>query len=185
MNDFLMNRCEIVDFDDDSWYNKFAMQDNRLDEVDRQIVAALKEDGRMSFAEMARRLDVSPGMVRDRYTRLIGSGVLQVIAAVSPTRAGYRSMALIGVKVDGSRLREIANQIAAFEEVVYLVLCTGTYDLLVEVFCVDNSDLLRFLMEQLHAVDGVHDTEIFAYLDIVKVNYSWKLPEATVEASVS
>ncbi|MEE8390278.1 MAG: Lrp/AsnC family transcriptional regulator [Anaerolineae bacterium] len=144
---------------------------NELDHFDRQIMAALKEDGRMPFAEIARRLDVSPGMVRERYHRLVQRDILQVVAVTNPLRVGYRTMTLVGIKVDGNRLYEVAHQIAAFEEVIYLVLCAGTYDILAEVVCRDNADLLQFLAERLYTVEGIRDTESFVYLDIVKEIY--------------
>jgi Lrp/AsnC family transcriptional regulator for asnA, asnC and gidA len=147
------------------------MTENELDLTDRQIIAALKEDGRMSFAEIARLLDVSPGMVRERYHRLVQRGILQVVAVTNPLRVGYRMMTLVGIKVDSGQLHEVARQIAAFEEVIYLVLCTGAYDILAEVVCRDNADLLHFLAERLRTVGGVRDTESFVYLDIVKEIY--------------
>jgi len=143
----------------------------QLDEIDERIVQALKEDGRMSFAEIARRLDVSPGMIRQRYFDLVANRVVQVVAVTNPTLVGYDSVALIGVRVDGSRLREIAREIAAFKEVIYLVLCAGSFDILVEVVCRDNAHLLRFLSENLRALEGVRSTETFVYLEIVKETY--------------
>ncbi len=149
-----------------------------LDEIDAQIIAALQEDGRMPFAQIAQRLGVSPGMVRQRLQRLVRDGVCQIVAVTNPLLMGYPVMALIGVKADyGRRLRDIARAIAAFDEVIYLVLSTGSYDLLVEVICHDNAHLLEFLTERLHAVEGVHDTETFLYLDIVKEVYAWPLEE--------
>lgn len=142
-----------------------------IDDIDRQIIEALKEDGRTPFARIADRLGVSPGMVRQRVHHLIQDGVLQVVAVTNPLLMGYHMMALIGIKADGNRLHEIARQIASFEEVIYLVLCTGSYDLLAEVICHDNAHLLRFLTERLYAVKGVRDTETFIYLDIVKEVY--------------
>jgi len=166
-----MNHHETLDKSDDSWYNDTEMMGNGLDQVDRQIMAALKEDGRMPFAELARNLDVSPGMVRERYHRLVQNGILQVVAVTNPLRVGYRTMTLIGIKVDGNRLHEAAHQIAAFEEVIYLVLCTGGYDILAEVVCRDNADLLQFFTERLRTVEGIRDMQSFVYLDIVKEIY--------------
>jgi Lrp/AsnC family transcriptional regulator for asnA, asnC and gidA len=143
----------------------------RLDESDRKIIAALREDGRMPFAEIARRLEVSPGMVRQRYLELVESGILQVLPVTNPTLLGFNTMALIGVRVDGRRLFEAAREIAAFEEVIYLVLSTGNFDILVEVMCRDNGHLLQFISENLSAVEGVRDTESFIYLHIVKEAY--------------
>ena len=142
-----------------------------LDDVDWGIVAALKEEGRMSFAEIARRLDVSAGMVRQRYLDLAAKGILQVVAITNPTLLGYNTMALVGVRVDGQRLRQIAQQMAASEEVVYLVLCSGTFDILVEVACRDNAHLLQFLTDHLRAIEGVVHTETIIYLEIIKETY--------------
>lgn len=145
--------------------------ERRIDDIDRQIIQALKEDGRMPFAEIARRLDVSPGMVRQRYLQLKADGVLHIVPVTNPTLLGYNTMALIGIRVDGGRLREVADEIARFEEVTYLVLCAGTYDILAEIFCHDNAHLLRFLTDRLHTVQGVRSTETFTYLQIVKELY--------------
>ena len=167
----MMNRQNDVDMDDDSWYNSASMSGSKLDQIDRQIIAALKEDGRMSFAELARRLKVSPGMARERYHRLVESGVLQVVAVTNPPEAGYRMMTLIGIKVEGGKLHEVVSHIKAFDEVVYLVVCAGSFDLLAEVVCRDNADLLAFLTERLHNVEGIRDTQTFVYLEIAKEIY--------------
>jgi Lrp/AsnC family transcriptional regulator for asnA, asnC and gidA len=148
------------------------MSEDKLDEIDHQIIAALKQDGRMPFAEIARGLDVSPGMVRERYHRLVQSGVLQVVAVTNPLKVGYRVMTLIGIQVEGNLFHEVARQVAAFEEVIYLVLCTGAYDLLAEVVCRDNAHLLDFLTRRLRTIEGIHNTESFVYLDIVKEIYT-------------
>jgi Lrp/AsnC family transcriptional regulator for asnA, asnC and gidA len=142
-----------------------------LDETDRAIILALKEDGRMPFAEIARRLDVSPGMVRQRYLRLLEDKILQVVPVTNPPLMGYKVMAQIGIRADNRRLREVVRQIAAFDEVIYLVLCTGAYEILVEVVCRDNAHLLEFLTEDLGAVEGIRSTETFLYLEIVKEAY--------------
>jgi Lrp/AsnC family transcriptional regulator for asnA, asnC and gidA len=144
--------------------------------VDRAIIVALKEDGRMPFSRIAERLGVSAGMIRQRVQRLNERGVLQVVAVTNPLRIGYHTMALIGVKADGLRLQEIARQIAAFEEVIYLTICSAAYNLLVEVICLDNGHLLKFLTEKLYSVEGVRDAETFIYLDIVKEIYAWDSP---------
>ncbi len=100
------------------------------DEIDLQIIKFLNEDGRASFARIAQTLGVSPGMVRQRYNRLVKEGVVQVVAITNSMQMGLTTMAQIGVKVDVNHMREIAAQIADFEEVIYLVLLTGSYDLI-------------------------------------------------------
>ena len=142
-----------------------------IDDIDLQIISALKEDGRMPFAEVARRLDVSAGMIRQRYLQMVEDGVLRVVPVTNVTLLGYDLMAMVGVSVDGDRLIETAQEIASFEEVIYLVICTGTHDLLVEVLCRDSDDLLEFLTKRLRSVKGVRTSETFTYLRIVKELY--------------
>ena len=155
---------------DDSWYNVAEMTENRLDQIDHHIIAALKQDGRMPFAQLARELDVSPGMVRERYHRLVQDGILQVVAVTNPLKVGYRVMTLIGIKVQDRPLDEVARQVAELEEAIYIVLCTGAYDLLAEVVCRDNAHLLA-LLKRLRTIEGICNTESFVYLDIVKEIY--------------
>ncbi len=97
-------------------------------------------------------------------------GILQVVAVTNPLKVGYRVMTLIGIKVQDSPLDEVARQVAELEEAVYIVLCTGTYDLLAEVVCRDNAHLLA-LLKRLRTIEGIYNTESFVYLDIVKEIY--------------
>lgn len=142
-----------------------------LDAVDLEIIAALREDGRTAFADIARRLGVSPGMIRMRYQRLVREGIVKVTAITNPARTGRGLMAHIGLKVDLARVREVADAVAGLPEVVYLAVLAGSHDLLAEVHCEDNRHLLAFLSDKLHAVEGVKDSETLIILDIVKEIY--------------
>ena len=145
----------------------------KIDDIDLNIIKFLNEDGRTPFSQIAQRLGVSTGMIRQRYHRLVQEGVLQVVAVTNPLLMGFTTMAQIGVKVDVSRMQEIADQIAKFEEVIYLVLLTGSYDLHIEVVCRDKSHLLDFLTNKLHSVKGIKDTETFICMRIAKEVYTW------------
>lgn len=145
----------------------------KIDEIDQQIIRILNQDGRTPFAQIAKQMGTSTGMIRQRYQRLVKDGVLQVVAVTNPLLMGFATMAQIGVKADVNRLEEIAEEIAKFEEVIYLVLVTGSFDLHVEVICRDKTHLLKFLTKKLHAVEGVKEAETFMYLRIAKENYGW------------
>ena len=146
-------------------------QPDGLDETDLKIIEILRKDGRMAFAQIAEQLNVSPGMIRQRYSRLVELGYLKVAAITNPLRMGLKTMAMIGVRVDGDKMMQIAEQIAAFDEVVYIVIVSGRYDIMAEVFCRDHAELLTFLTEKLSRVDGVRETESFMHLKIVKEIY--------------
>ncbi|MBK8780523.1 MAG: Lrp/AsnC family transcriptional regulator [Anaerolineales bacterium] len=143
----------------------------RLDKIDLYIIQAMREDGREAFAQIAEKLNVSPGMIRQRYNRLVKLGYLKVVAVTNPLMMGKRTMAMIGIRTDGRRMLEVANKLIKFDEVVYIVVVSGRYDIMVEVFCSDHEDLLNFMTEKLAKVEGVRETESFMHLKIVKEIY--------------
>ncbi len=143
----------------------------KLDEIDQRIITMLQQDGRMPLAQIAEELHVSPGMVRMRYNRLVEMGVLRVVAITNPLRMGFTTMALIGIKVDGGKLLKVADKIAALEEVIYLIVVSGSYDIIAEVVCRDQNHLLQFLTERLYRIEGVRESESFMHLKIVKEIY--------------
>jgi len=142
-----------------------------LDEIDQYILNALRTDGREAFSQIADHLKVSPGMIRQRYNRLVEMGALKVVAITNPIQLGYKTMAMIGIHTDGQRMLQVAEQVAALKEVVYLIVVSGHYDLMAEVFCRDHDDLLHFLTEKLSVIEGVRDTESFMHLKIIKEVY--------------
>jgi Lrp/AsnC family transcriptional regulator for asnA, asnC and gidA len=144
---------------------------SEADEIDLQIIEALRKDGRVAFAQIAEQLNVSPGMIRLRYNRLAEQGYLKVVAITNPLRMGYRAMAMIGIRADGSKLLDVAEKISHLEEVIYLVVSSGRFDLFAEVVCRDHEDLLRFITEKLSTIDGVRESESFLHLKIIKEVY--------------
>jgi Lrp/AsnC family transcriptional regulator for asnA, asnC and gidA len=142
-----------------------------LDETDLHIIDALGKDGRVAFAQIAEQLGVSPGMIRQRYSRLVDQGFLKVVAITNPLRMGYKTMAMIGIRVDGSKLLNVAEKISKLDEVIYMVISSGRFDIFAEVVCRDHEDLLRFITEKLSTIDGVRESESFMHLKIMKEVY--------------
>ena len=142
-----------------------------LDDTDLNIIEALRRDGRVAFAQIAEQLGVSPGMIRQRYNRLVEQRFLKVVAITNPLRMGYKTMAMIGIRADGRKLLEVAEKISKLDEVIYMVISSGRFDIFAEVVCRDHEDLLRFITEKLSTIDGVRESESFLHLKIVKEVY--------------
>lgn len=146
-------------------------QADSLDQTDLAIIDALQQDGRVAFAQIAEQLGVSPGMIRQRYSRLVEQGFLKVVAITNPLRMGYKTMAMIGIRVEGSKLLDVAAKVSKLDEVIYMVISSGRFDIFAEVVCHDHEELLRFITEKLSAIDGVRESESFMHLKIVKEVY--------------
>jgi len=142
-----------------------------LDETDNLIIQAMQKDGRVAFAQIAQQLNVSPGMIRMRYNRLVELGVLKVVAISNPLLMGYTTMAMIGIRTDGERMLDVAEKVSTFDEVIYLIVVSGRFDIMCEVVCRDHAHLLQFLTEKLYKVEGVRESESFMHLKIQKEVY--------------
>lgn len=141
---------------------------NPIDDIDQRIIEALQQDGRRPFTKIAADLGISEASVRQRVANLINNQVMQIVAVTNPIKLGFSLASMIGIRVSGDRLLEVAQEISAFDEVIYLILCTGSFDILAEVVCRDNDHLLSFLTEKLYKVQGVQQAETYMYLRVCK-----------------
>jgi Lrp/AsnC family transcriptional regulator, regulator for asnA, asnC and gidA len=142
-----------------------------LDEPNRRIIEILQRDGRCSYTAIGRELGISETAVRARVRRLTDAGVLDVVAVTNPLKLGFDVMALVGVQAQ-AELDRVAHEVSQWRETSYVVLTSGSYDLLVEVVCENNRHLLE-LVQRMREIDGVKSTETFMYLDMVKMTYAW------------
>ncbi len=143
-----------------------------LDDVSKAIIEQLQQDGRRSYAAIGKVVGLSEAAVRQRVQRLTESGVIQIVAVTDPLELGFARQAMVGVRVRGA-LDGIADQIAALEEVDYVVITAGSFDLLVEAVCSSDEDLLQLISDKIRTIDGVESTESFMYLKLKKQTYSW------------
>jgi Lrp/AsnC family transcriptional regulator for asnA, asnC and gidA len=142
-----------------------------LDDLSRAIIEQLQEDGRRSYARIATTVGLSEAAVRQRVQRLLDAGVVQIVGVTDPLQVGFSRQALVGVRARGDT-RRVADALAGFDEVDYVVLTAGTFDVLVEVVCEDDDRLLD-LVGRIRSVDGVESTESFVYLGLRKQTYAW------------
>lgn len=143
-----------------------------LDSQAKAIIGVLQRDGRAPYSEISKQVGLSEAAVRARVGKLIDAGVMQVVAVTDPRQLGFYRQAMIGLRVSGDA-RSIADRIAAIDQVDYLVLTTGRFDILAEIVCVDDDELREVLHGAIRAIPGVVDTETFTYLSIEKEHYDW------------
>ena len=143
-----------------------------IDDTDKAIIEALQADGRMPYTRLGAAVGLSEAAVRQRVQRLTESGVVQIVAVTDPLMLGFSRMAMVGLKVEGD-LRTVAADIAAIPDVSYVVIVSGSFDLLMEVVCEDDDHLLTILNDKVRAIPGVRSTETFTYLRLDKQTFAW------------
>lgn len=144
----------------------------QLDDVSKAIIEQLQIDGRRSYAEIGKAVGLSEAAVRQRVQKLTDAGVMQIVAVTDPMQLGFYRQAMIGIKASGDT-RALADAISTIASVDYVVLTAGSFDLLVEVVCEDDEELITLLNSQIRTLDGVISTETFVYLRLHKQLYNW------------
>src|SRR5215469_9187859 len=142
-----------------------------LDDLSKRIIQQLQQDGRRSYAAIGRAVGLSEAAVRQRVQRLVEAGAMQVVAVTDPLTLGFQRQAMIGIRCHGD-LERVAEELAGMDEIDYVVITAGSFDLLVEVVCEDDGHLLEIL-GQVRLIPSVSTTETFVYLRLHKQTYSW------------
>ncbi|GAA1802951.1 Lrp/AsnC family transcriptional regulator [Agromyces neolithicus] len=146
-----------------------AMQ---LDDVSKAIIEQLQADGRRSYADIGKAVGLSEAAVRQRVQKLTDSGVMQIVAVTDPMQLGFTRQAMIGIRAAGDT-RVLAEQLAEIPDIDYVVLTAGSFDLLAEVVCENDDELITLLNTKIRNLDGVSATETFVYLKLQKQFYNW------------
>ena len=143
----------------------------RLDATAKRIIELLQEDGRISYAAIAKAVGLSEAAARARVQKLLDSEIMQVVAVTDPTQVGFTRQAMIGVRTEGDPMA-VGDRLAEVPEVDYVVTTAGSFDLLVEVVCEDDPHLLD-VIRRVRELEGVVSSETFVYLKLNKQHYNW------------
>ncbi|MBS3960970.1 MAG: Lrp/AsnC family transcriptional regulator [Sandarakinorhabdus sp.] len=139
-----------------------------LDDLDEQIVALLKRDGRMSNREVARALNVSEGTVRKRLRRLFDAHALQLKVVVSPAAVGRTVNAFLRIVADPGRASDIGEALSRHEEVAFAGLTAGRYNLVLAVAVGSRKELSQFIHDKVSLMEGVLSVDTREIIHSVK-----------------
>ncbi len=156
---------------------------SEIDTIDRAIVDLLMEDGRMSCAEIARRIEgLSERAVRYRIDRLIQQGLIRISAIVNPQAVGFPVVADVFLEVEPGQIMAVARKMAEYECVSYVACSTGDRDVSIQVVARDNAELYRFVTEVVGQVPGVRKTTTLLVPQVLKDVYEWRIPHRACAA---
>lgn len=143
-----------------------------IDDVDRRIISVLQRDGRCAYGTIAEQVGLSEAAVRRRVQRLRDTGIMEIVAVTDPMQLGFGREALIGIRVQGD-VRIVAEKLASLDEVSYVVLCAGSFDIFAELVTTDDDSLVRLLNDSIRSIPGVTEVETFVYLKLAKQTFNW------------
>ena len=143
-----------------------------LDDTAKRIIELLQGDGRLSYSAIAKDVGLSEAAVRHRVQKLIEGGVIQIVAVTDAMQMGFARQAMIGIKITGD-VQEVAAKLETMDELDYIVITTGRFDILAELVATSDDELLDIISKRVSTIDGVVTTETFVYMRLVKQTYAW------------
>jgi len=143
------------------------MENFQIDNLDRNILAIIKNNARTPFLEVGKACDVSGAAVHQRVHRLMNEGVIKGAEFIlDPKKVGYLTCAYIGVFLEKASLyHEVAKLMERIPEIVECHYTTGNYSIFIKIYARDNEHLRIILTDQLQAIPGIARTETFISLD--------------------
>jgi len=139
-----------------------------LDDLDLKLIEELQKDVRQKAGHLARKLGVNRTTIIRRTQRLTDMHVIRIRTAVHPFALGYEGIAIIGLKCNPDKVREIANAVASYSNVQYVGICAGRYDITTWVVFQKLSDLRHFITVELGNIPGLRDTDTMIVYKLVK-----------------
>jgi Lrp/AsnC family transcriptional regulator for asnA, asnC and gidA len=144
-----------------------------LDDIDKKILKALQENFKISYKNLGKIVDLAASSVHNRVQNLIDKGVIKKEdTIIDPMKIGYETIALIGLSVDPRKMKEVANQIASYDEVQMVATSTGDHDIIIRIIAKNEKELWRFINQNIKTIDGVRpDFDVSSYIDIFKMSH--------------
>lgn len=143
-----------------------------LDNIDRRILAALQEEGRIANVELANKVGLSPTPCLERVKRLEKSGYIQQYAAhLDPNKLNAKLVAYIEVSLESTTSEDLAlfnKAIHSLTEVMECSMVAGGFDYLIKIRVADMNGYRQFLGEKLATINGVRETRTYVVMEEVK-----------------
>ncbi len=154
---------------------KVTARASPTDQLNKEIIRLLQEDGRLPYDVIAAKLGVSASTVRNRVNWMRDAGMLSILAVVDPIAVDYAADAMLGVKVaPGTTPKTVADRLQQFPEVVYIIWVSGRFDLLVELVCDADRAITDFMNEQIFNHADIAHVEIMTALAMFKNQFLLK-----------
>jgi len=143
-----------------------------IDDLDLKLIKLLQKDARLSSEALAAELFVSATTVRRRIRELTKNKILRVVALVDLDKMGFPYRVIIGVKATGGKLDSIRESLEAREEIKWVVVCTGRFDVLAFGRFRNTDEVSQFLQKYVYSIEGVATSETFVCLTTNKGRYT-------------
>lgn len=156
----------------------------RIDDSDREIIKLLREDGRLSFVDLARGVGMSPDAVKARMTRLADEGAVRVLAMIDPALLGYHVMGTLALDYRGD-VSSLVARLRQDSAVTYLATTLGEFNVICEVVAADDAGLGSRVQQIVSAEPGIARAEVLRNVEVYKWEGSGTRPKLVSSSAIS
>jgi Lrp/AsnC family leucine-responsive transcriptional regulator len=140
----------------------------KISKTDLRLMAELQKDGGIRYSDLSAKLGVTPKTVAKRVEGLIKSGVIVMRGQPNPYKLGLSASAVIAIKADPTKIGAICEQLCGYFNVNLVQTVFGRFDILIIVYFPSWELLHQFINDELYAIDGVTQVELYFIKDVFK-----------------
>ena len=144
------------------------MPELELDRIDRELLNLLQENAELTYAELGKRLGISPSTVYMRVKKLKEKGVIKrIVAEVNPEVLGYKLRSIIFVSIDVKKYNSVVKALSKIPQIKIIYDITGEWTFALEALVRDHQELSS-LLDKIGNIDGVQHTSTAVVLRVIK-----------------
>lgn len=145
-----------------------------LDDIDRQILSALTENGRKPYREIARTLGVSEGVVRQRVAKMAEEKLMRITAIGNLNKMGFDAVAMVLIKVKPGHVEECAAKLAEYQSIRFVAILFGGADIVIQTLHTTLDELHEFVRNQLPKdLPEIISFETYPEVRTIKSSWNW------------
>jgi len=147
-----------------------------IDEINKKILNIIQANDKISYQEMSEQLNMAASTIHNRVKHMENEQIIkQYSAIVDPYKAGFDSIALIGLSVDIHKMNEIVERLCSFDEIHMVAVASGDHDIIIQMLARNNKELWKFINENIKTIDGVKSKmHVSSFLELRKMNHNIK-----------
>ena len=146
---------------------------DHIDELDLVLIRELESDGRQTNTDLAKKIGTSKATARRKLKKLLDEDIIKVVAVANPPALGYKTVATMGLNVRPGDVDNVANKLASYDNVHFVIVSTGRYDIIVWMMFKEPEDLSDFLRTELGNIKGLVSVETMINLKIIKASFTY------------
>lgn len=152
-----------------------------IDKIDKHIIEKLIVDGRISFANIAKDINLTDVAVKKRLERLKQKGIIKSIyAEIDYSIIGFLEIVDILILIEVNKQKEVLKKLKENDDVIKLSEVTGEYNYIAKIIAEDKADLKKVL-DNIFAIDGIIKTNILT--EIKEHKKSKNLPGKIIQTT--